>query len=469
MAQPLAAPYSYFADANGLPLAGGKVYTYAAGTTTPQNSYTDSSGATPAANPIVLDSAGRATIWLSGSYKIVVKDSLGNQISSTDNISTTASTNTELDYLSGVTPGTSSATKAVVLDSSKNFGGLATNTFNTASTNIANMAAVQGSLTGGFVNKFRNAKFDIANRGTSGSVTTGNTNITVDGWYLGATGATATWSQFLGGDNAGNYGSILQITGNASLTDVLFKQRIESTIAADLANKTVTVQFTIYNNSAASLTPTLTVKHATAQDNWGATGTDVSAVSLQAISNNTAATVAYTYTSPTTADNGVEVTIDFGGALNTNGKFIYISRADIRPTPGVTLGLNATPPVIELRPISQSLPESLRYLPALLSSGTASIIGFGSAISATVALIFVPFPAPARAAATGITVDNATHMSLSDGVAAPIVSTAIAFSAASQTGAYIQVTVAAGLTQYRPYECYFNNASGSLIFTGAEL
>ena len=92
MAQPLGAPYSYFADSNGAPLAGGKVYTYAAGTTTPQNSYTDSSGTTPAPNPVVLDSAGRATIWLSGFYKIVVTDALGNTISTTDNITALNST-----------------------------------------------------------------------------------------------------------------------------------------------------------------------------------------------------------------------------------------------------------------------------------------------------------------------------------------------------------------------------------------
>jgi len=92
MAQPLASPFSYFTDANGAPLAGGFVYTYAAGTTTPQASYTDSSGVTPAANPVVLDSAGRATIWLSGNYKIVVKDYLGNTISTTDNIVAATST-----------------------------------------------------------------------------------------------------------------------------------------------------------------------------------------------------------------------------------------------------------------------------------------------------------------------------------------------------------------------------------------
>lgn len=92
MAQPMALPYSYFADANGAPLAGGKVYTYIAGTTTPQNSYTDSTGITPAANPVILDSAGRAEIWLSGYYKIIIKDSLDNIIHTTDNITALGST-----------------------------------------------------------------------------------------------------------------------------------------------------------------------------------------------------------------------------------------------------------------------------------------------------------------------------------------------------------------------------------------
>lgn len=63
-------------DANGDPLAGGKVYTYDAGTTTPRATYTDQSGGTPNANPVILDAAGTAHIWLDGeAYKFVVTDS----------------------------------------------------------------------------------------------------------------------------------------------------------------------------------------------------------------------------------------------------------------------------------------------------------------------------------------------------------------------------------------------------------
>lgn len=80
-----------FFDDNGSVLTGGKLYTYAAGTTTPQTTYTSSSGGTANANPIILDSAGRVAeeIWLTAStlYKFVLKDSSDVQIWSKDNIS----------------------------------------------------------------------------------------------------------------------------------------------------------------------------------------------------------------------------------------------------------------------------------------------------------------------------------------------------------------------------------------------
>jgi len=81
-----------FFDNNGVPLAGGKLFTYAAGTTTNQATYTTNSGSTAHANPIILDSAGRVSaggqIWLTVglSYKFVLKTSVDVQIWSADNI-----------------------------------------------------------------------------------------------------------------------------------------------------------------------------------------------------------------------------------------------------------------------------------------------------------------------------------------------------------------------------------------------
>ena len=78
-----------FFDNNGVPLAGGLLYSYAAGTTTPLATYTTSSGSTANSNPIVLDAAGRPAgeIWLSPvAYKLVLKTSAGVQLWSMDNI-----------------------------------------------------------------------------------------------------------------------------------------------------------------------------------------------------------------------------------------------------------------------------------------------------------------------------------------------------------------------------------------------
>lgn len=65
-----------FFTSAGLPLVGGKVYTYVAGTTTPQTTYTDATEATANANPIILDANGECDLWLgSTSYKVKLTDS----------------------------------------------------------------------------------------------------------------------------------------------------------------------------------------------------------------------------------------------------------------------------------------------------------------------------------------------------------------------------------------------------------
>jgi hypothetical protein len=80
-------PFLVFFDANGTPLAGGKLYTYAAGTTTPLATYTTNAGTVANANPVIMDSAGRASVWLGvGSYKFVLKNSTDVLVYTTDNI-----------------------------------------------------------------------------------------------------------------------------------------------------------------------------------------------------------------------------------------------------------------------------------------------------------------------------------------------------------------------------------------------
>jgi hypothetical protein len=80
----------FFTD-NGSPLTGGKLYSYVAGTTTPQATYTSASGSTAHSNPIILNAAGRVAtgeIWLTAgdNYKFVLKTSTDTTIATWDNI-----------------------------------------------------------------------------------------------------------------------------------------------------------------------------------------------------------------------------------------------------------------------------------------------------------------------------------------------------------------------------------------------
>jgi hypothetical protein len=89
---PVGGVAAQFFTNSGIPLTGGKLYTYAAGTTTPLASYTTSAGSTARTNPIILDSAGRVgdggEIWITSSqYKFVLKDSTDVLIATWDNVS----------------------------------------------------------------------------------------------------------------------------------------------------------------------------------------------------------------------------------------------------------------------------------------------------------------------------------------------------------------------------------------------
>lgn len=93
----LAGAGAQFFDNNGDPLTGGKLYTYAAGTTTPLAAYTTSAGNVAHANPIILDAAGRTPsggeIWLTDAvdYKFVLATSTDVVLGTFDNVAGNAS------------------------------------------------------------------------------------------------------------------------------------------------------------------------------------------------------------------------------------------------------------------------------------------------------------------------------------------------------------------------------------------
>ncbi len=260
MAVLLEAPYSQLFDANGNPLTGGKVYTYAAGTTTPKATYTDAAESAQASNPIILDAAGRAEIWVTGSYNFKVTTAADVEIRTTPNYSayTAGGDMTKAVYdpaniaqqvvgLSAVQTLTnkSGATAAI----GTNDIGLATNAFATRSggtfatgslsvtsnTTLANVTGVTYTFAAGATYQFR----------IYGSVTSGSTG----GWKLGVatTSAFTAFQAFGYTDNANAFvGTGQGISGPGTLVAGAFTGGAhflyEGYFVANLAG-TFTLQF----------------------------------------------------------------------------------------------------------------------------------------------------------------------------------------------------------------------------------
>ena len=91
-------PKLQFFDANGVPLVGGKLYSYAAGTTTPLATYTSAAETTFNTNPIILDARGEAEVWLgSPLYKLKLTTAADVDIWTVDNITSLSGLQATID------------------------------------------------------------------------------------------------------------------------------------------------------------------------------------------------------------------------------------------------------------------------------------------------------------------------------------------------------------------------------------
>lgn len=93
MAARLVEPFMTYNDANGVPLAGGKLRFFVSGTvSTDKDTFSDDTLLTENPNPIILDAAGRVPntvvdVWGDGEYKLVVADSSDVDIETFDPVS----------------------------------------------------------------------------------------------------------------------------------------------------------------------------------------------------------------------------------------------------------------------------------------------------------------------------------------------------------------------------------------------
>jgi hypothetical protein len=131
------------------------------------------------------------------------------------------------------------------------------------------------NVVGPFRNRLINGSMQVAQRGTSATVTAGTAvptastgYPTVDRWYVYSTGANVTAAQVSG---SGSVRNRLQITGAASVTAVGIGQRIEALNSYDLAGSNVTLSVDLANSLLTTVT--WTAYYATSTDTFGTVGT----------------------------------------------------------------------------------------------------------------------------------------------------------------------------------------------------
>lgn len=351
-------------------------------------------------------------------------------------------------------------------------------------TNVSQVLSACMQLFGpaGYVNKFRNASMTVASRGSSGTVSSGSAAYTLDGHYLKATGASLAWAQQA--SSLGSAPKSLQLSCASGLTDAQWWLPIIGTDAAPLAGQTVTVQFKVKNNSGASITPTLSVKHLNASD-AGVSGpwtggspasntTDVNAVSLQACANGQTTICAYTFTANSASGNGLAVQVDFGGGLNASSGTVTIGDPDIRVTPGATTGLQSVVQIPEIRTFPAEYAQCAHYLPAFVpGAGGGSTVFSGGGYSsggsgASSGAVIAQFSVPTRIPPTGVIVSSVSHFEVQyEGAFETI--TGLVFNSASNIGADLVFSGASSGASNSPTWLAASSASASLLFTGAEL
>lgn len=449
----------FFTD-DGVPLAGGKLYSYAAGSSTLQTTYTSSTGATARTNPIILNSAGRVPgggeIWLTNnlSYKFILDDSTNVTIASYDNVNgigddtsllalLAASSGASLvGYLPASGPATTVQATLIALQAQD--------------ANLTALASINGGQIAGLRNKIINGSMatDQRNSGAAQTITAGAAlAYTVDRFYGYSTGANVTGQQVAGtSPNAFLY----RFTGAASVTKIGFAQRIEDINCQDLAGKTAKLSVDLSNSLLTTVT--WAAYYANTANTFG---------SLASPTRTLISTGTFTVTSTLTRYN---TSITIPSAATTGIEIELSVAAQISGTWSIgnfQLELGSTATTFEQRSIGLELALCQRYLPAFNASSITSYIS-SAAVSSNVSFVnmFVPFSVKTRIAATGISVSNFAHFSFSSS-AGVIVATAISYSSVVSTdGASATLSISGGSGAGA---VYFNNAAGQLLFTGCEL
>lgn len=313
--------------------------------------------------------------------------------------------------------------------------------------------------------------FEVWSRGASVAVAAATNAYTADGWNL-ATNVSQnhTVSRQAGLRDGSQYSARVQRdAGQTGTGTAIFQMALDTDELLRLRNKSCMLRFT-----------------AIAGANWSpASGTLNYAVFTGTGAGPARRSAPYTGESSAMAGS-INLTpggaaVDVASVLTTLGASITQATVFYTWNPTGTAGANdwfgiddvhiEEAPVIpdfERRPVEDEQRACRRHLAVLGGEATNVPIGSGYARSTTVARIFVPFETRMRTPPTGITVANAANFRLVR-AATTVAASSIAFVQASTDGAFIDVTVASGLTAGEGLLLETNNTNCQIVFTGAEI
>jgi hypothetical protein len=310
------------------------------------------------------------------------------------------------------------------------------------------------------VNRVTNGSMQIDQRngGAAQTITAGAAlAYTVDRWYAFCTGANVTGQQVTVGTNQIRY----RFTGAASNTGVGFAQRIEAVDTLDLAGQSVTLQAKLASTSLNSITWALYYASA-GQDSFGTLASPTRVLIASGTFTGIGATETIktaTVTFPTGATTGIELVLTGGALLGSQ----TLTIGDVQLEGG------AIPSKFAWQSYDALFARCQRYLPALRSGSTQSYLGSGQCVSATQALILVPFAVDTRSRPTGIAISNAAHFACLQPGGTTTTATAVGYNGASTRTGVIELAGLSSLTAGNATLGFFSNVSGSILFTGCEL
>lgn len=322
MAGRFANPVQQFLSDNITALAGGKLYFYVSGTTTPQNTYSDSGLTTPNSNPVILDSAGRIPEIYAAydkTFRVVLKTSADVTIWTKDNVQ--FADIQELVTLANQLQAQIDSIETVIAN-----GNPIANP--TTESIVAGVTSV--TLTNAFL---PHVAVGIDGR-VSGTVSAG----TMTSGTLSGLGSTSRQAKMAG------------VTGDSSSV-VEWRFRVGAAESARFASQTCSISAVMRQESGVTATATVALYKANAADNFSAVTLVGSATSSVVSSTNTALT--YAGLSAGDVSNGIELVIKCQPGASFSTKDFYLT--DIKLEVGATATAFSAPSFVEVENESRAV------------------------------------------------------------------------------------------------------------------